>query len=50
VNVLFGEAEVQNIYDMSILANTHEKVVRFDISVQDALLVQSLKSIDHLVS
>lgn len=50
MDVFFGQAEIQNIDNMSVLAYPHKEVVGFDISVQDALLVQPLNSIDHLIS
>jgi len=50
MNVFFGKAEIQNIHDMGIFAYSHQEVVRFNISMQDALLMQSLNSIDHLIT
>ena len=35
---------------MCIFANPHQKVVRFDVPVQNVFLMDKLDSIDHLLT
>ena len=44
------QPEIHHIDDVLILANSNEEIVRFDVSVKNALVVQIFYSLQHLVS
>jgi hypothetical protein len=48
VFVPFGQAEVDDVEDMLVLVQTDQEVVRLDISMQEAILVHVLDSLEHL--
>lgn len=50
VTILLSEAEINDIDLVSPLANTHEEVVRLDVSVDKRLGMDVLDTGDELVS
>ena len=48
--VSFRKAKVDNVYYMLMVTDTDEKVIRFNISVKEATLVDELDPLQHLNS
>lgn len=46
VPVLLGQSEVDGVDEIALLAETHEEVVGFDVSVDEVLRVDVLDSTD----
>lgn len=46
VPVLLGQTKVYNVYQVALLAQPHQKVVRFHISVNEVLGVDEFDSAD----
>ncbi|KAI0563609.1 casein kinase I [Gracilaria domingensis] len=49
VAVLFGEAKVDDVDDVGLLSEAHQKVVGLDVAVQKGSRVDVLDPLDHLV-
>lgn len=50
MDVFLGKPEVDDIYDVRALPYSHQKIIGLYVSVQHMLFVNSLYSIDHLLS
>lgn len=48
MNKFFGEAEIYDVDDVSVLAYTHQEVIRLNISVKDVFFVHELDTIQDL--
>lgn len=46
IPVLLGQAEINNVDQIAFLAKTHQKVVWFDVSVNEILRVDVLNATD----
>ena len=49
VTILFGQSEINQEELVTVTADSHEEVVRLDVSVDEVLVVDKLDSADHLV-
>lgn len=50
LNEPFGESKIDYIDKMWVFASSHEKIIRFDISMEYIFLMQKLNSIDYLLT
>lgn len=49
VSVPLGQTVVYNVYDVLFLAMSYQKVVWLHVSVDEVVIMQKLKSLDHLI-
>jgi hypothetical protein len=46
---LFGEAEVNNVHHMRVLANSHKEVIGLDITMENVFLMHELDPVEYLL-
>ena len=50
ISIALGQAEVDDVDDVLLLAMANEEVVRLHVAMNKVVIVQELQSLDHLVS
>lgn len=50
VLVSFGQPKVDKVELILVLAGTHHEITRFNVTMHEALLMNKLNALDHLIS